>query len=339
MSGAFAKWQPAYAEHGIATFPVEIIDNRKKPMIKHWPKVGLRGSTKLAAKFTEADIFGYHTGSRSNITVLDIDTMDEKVVEDAIQRHGEPRIITRTASGNRHLLYRYSGERRQIRPWHGLDIDLLGDNGFAIAAPSRLAAIGSYELIHGHLDDLDRLTPMAGVEDFDLPPRHGHLATAHASTVHKGKRNSALYAHGMRHAPHCDDFDALLDCMRTFNLMECETPMADAEVVKTAESVSKYEQAGLNFFSQPRVMLSHDTVDTLVAANSDALALLAVLTRYHGGSDSFALANEMATMMGWGLTRWRAARDLLVRTSEIKCIRSGGRGKNDPPIYGWGIRS
>jgi hypothetical protein len=110
-------------------------------------------------------------------------------------------------------------------------------------------------------------------------------------------------------------------------------------VAKTAESVSKYEQAGLNFFSQPRVMLSHDTVDTLVAANSDALALLAVLTRYHGGSDSFALANEMATMMGWGLTRWRAARDLLVRTSEIKCIRSGGRGKNDPPIYGWGIRS
>ena len=158
MSGVFSRWQPEYAAHGIATFPV---GETKKPGIRGWQKVGLNGSAELAEKFTTADALGYVTGRRSNVTVLDIDTTDESVAEDAIDRHGQPIIITRTASGKFHHLYRYNGERRRIRPWPALPIDLLGDNGYALAAPSKIAT-GSYEIIHGHLDDLDRLTPMEG---------------------------------------------------------------------------------------------------------------------------------------------------------------------------------
>jgi hypothetical protein len=83
-------------------------------------------------------------------------------------------------------------------------------------------------------------------------------------------------------------------------------------------------------------MLDHDVVDAL--GNSDALALLVRLERYHGGNDRFILANEMAPSLGWGLARWRAARDCLVAGRVIKCIKPGGRGPHDPPIYGWTLK-
>jgi Bifunctional DNA primase/polymerase, N-terminal len=160
----FKQWQPQYAARGIATFPVR---ETKTPAIKGWQNVGLKASAILANK-KSADALGYVTGRRSNVTVLDIDTPDERVAADAIQQHGQPAIITRTASGKFHHLYRYNGERRRIRPWSELPIDLLGDNGYVLAPPSKLAK-GSYEIIHGHLDDLDRLKPMVGVPQLVTP--------------------------------------------------------------------------------------------------------------------------------------------------------------------------
>ena len=88
-----------HAARNIATFPVS---SDKRPCIKGWQKVGLKGSAKLANKFADASALGFVTGRRSNVTVLDIDTTDERVAEDAIRRHGQPAIITRTASG-KHL--------------------------------------------------------------------------------------------------------------------------------------------------------------------------------------------------------------------------------------------
>ena len=164
MSGIFAMWQAAYAERGIATFPV---GNAKKPAVKRWQRIGLKGSTVLATKFQDADAFGYVTGRRSDVTVLDIDTTDERIADDAIQRHGLPVIVIRTASGKRHFLYKYGGERRRIRPFRELPIDILGDNGYAIAPPSKLNN-GSYEIIHGHFDDLDRLVPLVGIDIAEL---------------------------------------------------------------------------------------------------------------------------------------------------------------------------
>jgi hypothetical protein len=52
MSGIFSTWQPIYAEHGIATFPV---GHAKKPGVRGWQRVGLKGSADLAAKFEDAD--------------------------------------------------------------------------------------------------------------------------------------------------------------------------------------------------------------------------------------------------------------------------------------------
>ena len=112
---------------------------------------------------------------------------------DAITRHGEPLIITRTASGKHHLFYRYNGEGRRIRPWVGLEIDVLGDNGFAVAAPSKLIK-GAYEIVQGHLDDLDLPQANGGGEYRDPAP----LPAKWCGMRQGDGRNRALWERCMR---------------------------------------------------------------------------------------------------------------------------------------------
>ena len=77
----FAKYQPLYAEQGIATFPVEFIAEgnnkwRKKPAIRGWQTAGPKGSADLASKFVEADGIGCQCGPRKGLTIVDIDRPD-----------------------------------------------------------------------------------------------------------------------------------------------------------------------------------------------------------------------------------------------------------------------
>jgi hypothetical protein len=329
MSGIFSRWQPEYAARGIATFPV---DGEKRPRIRGWQKVGLKGSGELAAKFNDTDALGYVTGQRSKVTVLDVDIADEKVLDGALQRHGQAAIVTRTASGKFHALYRYNGERRRIRPWADLPIDVLGDNGYALAVPSRVEK-GSYEIIHGHLDDLDRLKPMAAPP---VAPLVTPLPAKWLGMCQGDGRNNALWERCMRIGGGCA-LDRMMEIAREAN-QSFKEPLMDAEVVKVAASAWQHDAAGLNFFRRPRVMLGHDIVDALAISNPDAMLLLVLLERYHGGNDRFVLAKAMAEKMGWTLPRWRAARSALTEAGIIRCIHSGGNGPHDPPIYGWPLK-
>ena len=87
--GLFSRWQPYYAAHNIATFPVLIAEDAKKPAVTNYGKVGLPGSAELASKrqFAGTDAFGFMTGPRSKITVLDVDTSDEKILANTGRRH------------------------------------------------------------------------------------------------------------------------------------------------------------------------------------------------------------------------------------------------------------
>src|SRR6516164_10202458 len=155
-AGVFQTFQPQYAAHRIATFPV--VD--KRPAVRGYPRIGLRASAELASKFVDATALGFMCGRRSRVTVLDIDTSDERLLTDAFSRHGATPIIVRTASGKFHAWYRHSNERRRIRPWgDDLPIDLLGSGGFVIAPPSTTGR-GSYEFIHGGLHDVTKLPRM-----------------------------------------------------------------------------------------------------------------------------------------------------------------------------------
>ena len=108
MSGVFSLWQPRYAERRIATFPV---GKDKKPAIKNWNKIGLKGSEQLAAKFFDHDAIGFPLGPRSDVTIMDVDIKDPSLLVDVQARYGGSPFIVETGGGY-HAYYKYGGERR-----------------------------------------------------------------------------------------------------------------------------------------------------------------------------------------------------------------------------------
>jgi Bifunctional DNA primase/polymerase, N-terminal len=109
-------------------------------------------------------------GPRSNITVLDVDSKDERILADAIDRHGKTSIIARSGSGHFQAWYKHNGERRRIRPDRNVPIDILGTNGYVVGPPSQVTH-GDYQFIEGSLDDLHNLPALLNVETaIEKPP-------------------------------------------------------------------------------------------------------------------------------------------------------------------------
>ena len=98
--GAFAEWQPRYAQHGIATFPVVIDGSGKRPAVKGYLKAGSDLSRDLALRFAANDAFGFALGRYNRITVLDVDTRDDRSLSEALAKHGPSPLIIRSGSGN-----------------------------------------------------------------------------------------------------------------------------------------------------------------------------------------------------------------------------------------------
>lgn len=307
----FPKWQAAYAEHGIATYPI----NAKAPAIRAPQKIGIAGSTKLAMRFPNAEAFGFDCGPRNRITVVDVDRADERVLADALAVYGHTPFISRTPSGGFHAWYRHNGENRQIKPVP--NVDILG-RGNVVAPPSRLAK-GSYQIIQGTLDDLDRLPPMR------------QSTTAPGGTISKGKRNNALWRHCMRHAHHCDDLDALLDVARTFN-EDCLPPLEEAEVMKAAQSAWGYTERGQNRFGQHGAYFPIEEVMTMID-DQDAFMLLAFLRAHQGPLATFMCANGLTETFRWDRRRLAAARSRLIELDYIRPVRQAGRGH--PALFRW----
>lgn len=334
---SFRDWQPTYAAHGIPTFPVQIGPDLKKPMVSNYGRFGLPASSEIARKFPDATAIGFMVGRRTGLTILDVDTSDERVLVDALALHGPTPIIVRSGSGNYQAWYRHApGEKRRIRPYGSLPIDILG-GGFVVAPPS-IGKRGRYEFIQGHLNDLDHLPIMrnapAIVPDapVDIEPTFTEERTG---SIQKGHRNNALFRYSMRDALRCESFDELLVSARILNRM-FQPPLDDDEVKAVAHSAWKMTINGKNRFgAPPTVIVDHRTVDALAARNPDALALLMILERRHASNDNFFLAKAMATSLGWGTRRWRAAREHLVEGGFIRRLQAGGRGPKDPPIFAW----
>jgi Bifunctional DNA primase/polymerase, N-terminal/Primase C terminal 1 (PriCT-1) len=309
MSAAvFSDAQPFYAEHGIATFPVK---PDKTPAVRGFLRTGLKGSKDLATKFGNAAALGFVTNERNGLTVLDIDTPDERVLEDALDRHGRTPLIARTGSGKFHAYYRHNNERRRIRPWPGREIDLLGRGGYVVAPPSQVTK-GSYVFIDGTLADVHCL------------PVLRNLDLAKAEGAKQGARNNSLWRHCMKNALHVDEFDELLDVARTFN-ENCEPPMEDSEVISAARSAWEKTERGQNRFGQHGAWLPLDEVNRMID-DQDAFLLLAFLRAHQGPEATFMCANGLTERFGWRRQRLSEARDRLIELGYLKRVRHAGRG-------------
>ena len=330
--GVFQQWQPIYAAHNVPTFPVR--GDTKRPAVKGYLKVGPQVSERFADKFGGYDAFGFAL-KRAGITVLDVDTPDERVLADALDRHGQTPLVIRTGSGNWQAYYRNRGEGRRIRPWSGKPIDVLGD-GFTIAPPSK-GALGWYAFVQGTLDDLDRLPSIKGL----AVPGEAPAATPNKPeriAIAKGQRNRELLRFCMTEARSCASLDELVDRAAAFAetaLSPVPEPVTAEEIKRTAMSAWGYEERGENWCGKGRVVaFDHDTLDRYLH-DPDALLLLTWLKRHHWGRE-FVIANGMAVALGWGLPRFCKARQRLLDDGIIRCINPGGRGPADTPVYAWG---
>jgi hypothetical protein len=311
----FSKAQPLYAERGIATFPVS---PKKIPAVRGYLRADLNRSQALASKFPDAEAFGFATDNRNGVSVLDIDTPDDRVLVQALDRHGHTPLIARTGSGKFHAYYRHNGERRRIRPWSGREIDLLGKGGMVVAPPSKVAK-GSYAFIEGSLDDVSRLPVMRNLEFEKLEP------------VKQGERNDKLWRHCMRHARHVETYDELLDVARTFN-DECLPPMEDSEVMSAAQSAWRITERGDNWFGRHGAWFPVEEVSLLVS-QTDALALLVFMRANQGPAATFLCANGLAEKFGWRRHRIANARRRLIELGYMKPVRQAGYGR--PALYRW----
>lgn len=331
--GLFADWQPRYAEHRIATFPLRIDGKHKKPATAGYNRVGLTGSGQLALKFPEIDAFAFMAGAKSRLTIIDIDAPDdEDLLRATLRRYGDTPLVSRTGSGGFHLYYRHGGESRKVRPEADVPVDKLG--GGVVAAPPSMGGKGAYRFIRGTLADLERLPFIRETANTDAAVQEA----VRRELVQIGHRNNALFEHLMREVRHTDDLDTLLDVARTYSDDWFERPLPDAELIATAKSVMRYETEGLNRFGQAATLnINRDVVLTHAAKNPDAFALLSILQAQHKGlRDEFILAAAMAEAIGWNARKFKAARDYLANAGLLRCTHAGGNGPKDPPRYRFG---
>jgi hypothetical protein len=330
--GLFAEWQPRYAAHRIPTFPVLIDRAAKRPAVKGYLKLGSDSSRQLVMRFAHFEAFGFAVGRRSGITVLDVDSPDERLLADAMARHGTTPVIVRSVSGHFQAWYRHAGESRLIRPFRNQPIDILG-GGYVVAPPS-MAKFGRYEFLQGRLDDIASLPAMQHVPrrsptEEPVAPRGGDI----------GRRNDVLFRDCLRASRACRDVDEIIAFAIKRNA-EFSSPLDREEAVKTAESAWRYEERGLNFARAGQVVpISHTEIDELMAQSPDAVILLMLLRRSHWARD-FVVANPMAKQMpggAWSRTRFSAARSVLENAGKIELVRHAGRGTG-PAVYRWPVR-
>jgi hypothetical protein len=342
---AFKDWQSVYAAVGIATFPCEITpDGNKEPLV-NGPK-NIRPTTRLRSpKHLNANLIGFMTGPCNGKTILDVDTTDERVLADAIARHGNTPVVTRSGGkGGFQAWYAWDGEKRdtiRYKAKYGVPIDILGATGIVIAPPSQ-GTTRQYEFIEGGLEDTLNLPVMRGLEGVPglLVRDRAPLPKADAAPsqrIPEGIRNTMLWQACMREANQCATLEQLITYAKYWRDHRAapDPPIDDKEVMKTAASAWGYKRRDENWYGKGGVTsLPCNTIDRL-ASDPHAGMLLLILRRYHSDKSEFYLANELAHKHGWSLCTFRAAKQRLVDDGEIICIHPGGRGLHDPPIYAW----
>jgi hypothetical protein len=325
--GVFTEWQPRYAEHGIATFPVR----EKRPAVRGYLKVGLQASHQFAIKFPADDAFGLAC-RRNRITVLDVDTPDEQMLADAMSELGPTPFIVRSGSGNFQAWYRHSGEPRRVRPDPALPIDILGD-GYVVAPPSR-GAKGSYTIIQGSLDDLASLPAMRNASS-NKRCSSTDLPTSRTNLIESGQRNGELWRACMKAVRECREPGELIRRAVEMNQTMFYEPLPDAEVLKVVASAWIKEVSGENWFGAGgRVIVDANEVDTLLQDDPDAFMLLTKLRRHHWRRP-FVIANAMAEEMpggGWRRQRLAVARRRLEQGGHIEQLRPASK-QAGPALY------
>jgi hypothetical protein len=173
------------------------------------------------------------TGKLSGLTVLDFDGPTAALTVDELAPGAA---IARTPSGGAHAFYRWSGERNAVRVQRFSDgggIDVRGDGGYVVAAPSSFAS-GGYawvRLPRGPLPSLPLWALHALAHDEDQPTNgRARVRRRGGGAILGGERHDTLVAiAGGMVKRGCSTTDVEAE-LRDVNASRCSPPMTDAEL-------------------------------------------------------------------------------------------------------------
>jgi Primase C terminal 1 (PriCT-1) len=160
-----------------------------------------------------------------------------------------------------------------------------------------------------------------------------------AATI--GRRNDSVFRLALALAHAAESQADLLAQARKANAELCTPPNDDAEVVRTVRKVWEYKLADRLMApgSESAIILPAATIGRLLAAGeTDAMALLALLQKAHGGRrKTFAASPEAMQrerLIGsWDKRRYRHAARKLCDLGELVQVHEGGKGARDPALY------
>lgn len=226
----------------------------KHPLIPNGVKGASKDPTIVAGwwrRWPWANI-GIATGAASGFFVLDVDgEAGEESLRELEGEHGQlpDTVEALTGSGGRHILFRYPGGPvcNKVALADGLDIR--GDNGYIVAAPSLHVSGRRYcweassrpgEVALAEAPDwlLDMIKP-AGCQGLSRTVEDWRELVS--GGVAKGARNNAIAAlAGYLFRKYVDPY-VTLDLLLAWNEVKCHPPLPADEVATTVDSVARLE--------------------------------------------------------------------------------------------------
>ena len=229
-----------YALSGFAVLPLR--PGEKIPLLRGWTKKASTDPAVVARWWginRQANI-GLLTGK--GFGVIDVDGRNGGKIDPAW-----PETLTvRTRSGGWHLYYRVEGEVRNSAGKLAPGIDVRGDGGMVVVPPSP-----GWEWANDLAMATIAAAVLRGDDGREEPPRlrapsGGRLSTALTfrlpARAGEGERNSVLasFAGTLRWAGYeREGIEALL---LAYNAAHCQPPLKDAEVLRIARSIARYER-------------------------------------------------------------------------------------------------
>ena len=263
-----AEW---YGQEGYPVFPLHSAERGrcscasatceapgKHPRICRWPESATTAPALIRAwwrRWPEANI-GLVTGAPSGLIVLDIDPRHGGQVSlEELESMLGPLPVTpevETGGGGRHLYFRHPGSHvPNSAGILGPGLDVRGDGGYIVAPPSLHASGRTYawEGTH-HLAHLEPPSVPAWLLQRLSPSQPKARPVTHPKTsisdlvitgVKEGQRNSSLArlaGHLLRQR--VDPYVAL-GLLRSWNQQSCQPPLAEAEIMRTIDSIAGAE--------------------------------------------------------------------------------------------------
>ena len=255
MSKSTEDWVLESLARGWSIVPVRPRD--KRPMIR-WAEFQHRrpGEDDVRRWFhgREDVNVGIVTGERSGLVVIDVDPGhggDESFVRiEADHGRLSDTLESITGGGGRHIYFRHPGGvvRNKVAILPGVDVR--GDGGYVVAPPSVHASGKRYRWAPGRAPGEVEIAAMptwlvrlirSGADRPGHPVSHWRRLLREG--VPEGKRNdtiASLAGHLLWHGVDPEVTQELLLC---WNASRCAPPLADAEVVRTVQSITRMHES------------------------------------------------------------------------------------------------